>query len=62
MSLSRTTLPQRTQARQFNREKMDYGIVLALVCLALAVILACALFTPVSLGNDGDHEVWLIGP
>ena len=36
--------------------------VLVLVCLVLALIVAGAVFGPVSLGNVGDNASWLVGP
>ncbi len=40
----------------------DYGFVLALVCLALAVVVANALFTPAPVGTGINDQIWFAGP
>jgi hypothetical protein len=60
MSLSQST-------EVFERPKADadrsgYGLVLTLVCFVLALVLASAIFTPVSIGSGIDNETLLVGP
>jgi hypothetical protein len=40
------------------RKYFGYGFVLALICVALALVLASVLFTPASVGG----EIPLVGP
>ena len=54
------------QVSESQREDTDrnhgYGFVLALVCVVLALVLASAIFTPVSIGSGIDNETSLVGP
>jgi hypothetical protein len=40
----------------------DHGFVLALVCLALALVIASALFTPAPVGTGINDQIWFAGP
>jgi hypothetical protein len=41
----------------------DYGFVLALICLALALVVASALFTPAPVGSGINFsEITSVGP
>jgi hypothetical protein len=40
----------------------DYGFVLALICLALALVVASAIFTPAPAGTGIDDQIWFVGP
>ena len=40
----------------------DYRFVLALICMALALGVAGAVFTPVNIGSGISNEVSLVGP
>jgi hypothetical protein len=45
-----------------DRNHHGYGFVLTLVCAVLALVLASAIFTPVSIGSGIDNATSLIGP
>ena len=40
----------------------DYGFILALVCMALAVVVASAIFTPAAVGAGVTSEITSVGP
>ena len=40
----------------------DYGFVLALICVALAFVVASAIFAPVSVGSEISDQMSLVGP
>jgi hypothetical protein len=40
----------------------DYGFILALVCLALGLVVASALFTPDAVRSEISSESSLVGP
>ena len=40
----------------------DYGFVLALICLALALVIASAIFTPAPVGTGINDQIWFVGP
>ena len=40
----------------------DYGFVLALICLALALLVASAIFAPVPVGSEISNQMSLVGP
>lgn len=60
------SLFQSAQVSESQREDTDrnhgYGFVLALVCVVLALVLASAIFTPVSIGSGINDEASLVGP
>jgi hypothetical protein len=62
MSLSHKTDFYETPLQNANRKRSDFGFVLALVCIALVLVLASAIFTPVSVGNGISSEISLVGP
>jgi biopolymer transport protein ExbB/TolQ len=45
-----------------NPKRVDYGIVLALVCVALALVVASVVFTPVPVGSGITSEITSVGP
>ena len=45
-----------------HRAGRDYGFVLALICLALALVVASALFTPAPVGTGIDDQIGFAGP
>jgi hypothetical protein len=51
----------RTQQRT-DRKHRDYGIIFTLVCVALALILASAIFAPALLFSGVTGELATIGP
>ena len=48
---------QRTDLKQ-----RDYGFILALICLALALLIASAIFTPAAIGSGITSELTNVGP
>jgi hypothetical protein len=40
----------------------DYGFVLALICMALALVVASAIFTPATVGTGINDQIWFVGP
>ena len=40
----------------------DYGFVVALICLALALVVASAIFTPAPVGTGINDQIWFVGP
>jgi len=40
----------------------DYGFVLALISLALALVVASAIFTPAPVGAGINDQIWFVGP
>jgi hypothetical protein len=48
---------QRTDLKQ-----RDYSFILALVCMALAVVVAGMVFTPVAIGAGITSEITSVGP
>jgi hypothetical protein len=45
-----------------DRNDHRYGFVLVLICIALAVVVAGAVFVPNSIGNGISSETWFVGP
>jgi hypothetical protein len=62
MSLSRSAEVVESQREDVDRNHRGYGFVLTLVCVVLALVLASAIFTPVSIGSGIDNETSLVGP
>ena len=62
MSLSHSAEVSESQSEAADRNHRGYGFVLALVCVVLALVLASAIFTPVSIGSGIDNETSLVGP
>jgi hypothetical protein len=50
-----------TQARTDLKHR-DYGFILGLVCMALAVAVACVIFTPAAIGSGITSEITSVGP
>ena len=62
MSLSRSAEVLESQREDADRNHRGYGYILSLVCVVLALVLASAIFTPVSIGSGIDNETSLVGP
>jgi hypothetical protein len=45
-----------------DRKHPEYGFVLVLICLALALVVASAIFTPAPVGSGISVETSLVGP
>ena len=39
----------------------DYGFILALICMALALVVASAIFKP-PVGTGINDQIWFVGP
>jgi hypothetical protein len=50
-----------TQAR-IDLKHRDYGFILALVCMALALVVASVIFTPAPIGSGITSEITSVGP
>jgi len=42
--------------------KPEYGFILALVCLALGLVVASAIFSPMPVGAELNSDSWFVGP
>ena len=51
-----------TKKYRADLKRHDYGFVLALICLALALVVASAIFAPVPVGSEISNQMLLIGP
>ena len=40
----------------------DYGLVLALICIAPALVVTSAVFAPVPIGSEISNQISLVGP
>jgi hypothetical protein len=40
----------------------DYGFILALICMALALVVASAIFKPAPVVRDINDQIWFVGP
>ena len=45
-----------------DRKQRDYGFILALVCMVLALVVASAIFTPAPVGAGITSEITSVGP
>jgi hypothetical protein len=45
-----------------DRKRHEYGFILALICMALALVVASAIFTPVTIGSGISSEISFVGP
>jgi hypothetical protein len=62
MSLFHRTDVYQTANERADRKHPDYGFVLVLVCWALTLLVASAIFTPASVGGGISDEISLVGP
>ena len=59
--LHRTDVHQRPNEKA-DRKHPEYSLILALLCAALAFVVASAIFTPVTIGSGISSEASLVGP
>ncbi len=45
-----------------DRKHPEYGFVFALVCMALALVVASAIFTPAPIGSGIRDNISIVGP
>jgi hypothetical protein len=62
MSLLRNTDVYQGTNNEADRKHREYGFVLALVCMALALAVASAIFSPVTIGSGISSELSLVAP
>lgn len=62
MSLSHETDIYETPTKRTDRKHREYSFVLTLICLALALVVAGVIFTPVTIGSGISNETSLVGP
>jgi len=48
--------------QRIDLKRRDYGFVLALVCMALALVVVRAIFAPAPVGSGITSEVTTVGP
>jgi hypothetical protein len=60
------SLLHQTDVYQGSNEKAGkhsgYGFVLALICVALALVVASVMFTPAAIGSGIGDEILFVGP
>jgi hypothetical protein len=62
MTLSHQTDVYETAKAQSDRKRPEYSFVLVLVCMALALVVASAIFTPAPVGAGITSEITSVGP
>ncbi len=62
MSLSHETDVYETPTARADRRRHEYGFVLTLICVALALVVASAKFAPAPVGNGISNDVLVVGP
>jgi hypothetical protein len=61
MSLLDKTDVFQTRNESADRKHPEYGFVLVLVCTALTLLVASAIFSPVPVGGGISEEILLVG-
>ena len=56
------SLLQQAGVHQGSIESSRYSFILVLVCMALAVVVASAIFTPAPVGSGIASEITTVGP
>jgi hypothetical protein len=51
-----------TTKQKADRKHGDYGFILVLVCMALALLVASAIFAPLPIGSGISNQMLLVGP
>ncbi len=62
MTLFHQTEVYETPIAQSDRNRPEYGFVLALACVALALVVANAKFAPAPVGSGMSNDVLIVGP
>jgi hypothetical protein len=52
----------RSSTQKSGGKRGDHGVILLLLCFALALAVAGAIFTPVTIGSGINNENLLVGP
>jgi len=61
MSLLDKTDVFQTRNERADRRHPEHGFVLVLVCTALTLLVASAIFSPAPVGSGINDESWLVG-
>jgi hypothetical protein len=51
-----------TTKQSADHKRGDYGFILALFCMVLALVVASAIFAPVPIGSEISNQMSLVGP
>jgi heme/copper-type cytochrome/quinol oxidase subunit 4 len=51
-----------TTKHKADLKRHDYGFVLALICMVLALLVASAIFAPLPVGSEISNQMSLVGP
>ncbi len=51
-----------TTKHKTDLKRSDYGFVLVLICMALALVVASAIFAPLPVGAEISTQMSLVGP
>jgi hypothetical protein len=51
-----------TTTHRADLKRRDYGFVLVLACMVLALVIASAIFTPTPIGSGINDQISLVGP
>jgi hypothetical protein len=62
MSLSQKTEAYDTPIEHVDHKHPEYAFVLVLVCMALALVVGSAIFTPAPVGSGIASEITTVGP
>ena len=62
MSLLHNASVYQSTTKTNDRKHHEYGFILALICMALALVVASAIFTPVTIGSGISSEISFVGP
>ena len=62
MAIPVNTITETGALHDADRKHPEYGFILALVCMALALVVASAIFTPAPVGAGVTSEITSVGP
>ena len=62
MAIPVNTITETGALHDADRKHPEYGFILALVCLALGLVVASAIFAPMPVGAGINSESWFVGP
>jgi hypothetical protein len=51
-----------TTKQKADRKHGDYGFILVLACMALALLVASAIFAPLPVGSEISNQMLFVGP
>ena len=60
--LHRTDVYHQGSNEKADHKHAEYGFVLALICVALALVIASVMFTPAPIGSGIGDEILFVGP